>query len=102
MWTTYWHLKGTPALGNIIVKNIFLLNPEIVGQILLRYYRRLHYDNDRISMELDPMVERLVSVSGCGNPTFIWRRDWKFLFYIGTLLTLIMITAFLFHSKSSG
>lgn len=52
-------LQFSLSLGNIIVKNVFLLKPKIVDQILLRYYRCLRYDNDRISVELDPMVENI-------------------------------------------
>jgi hypothetical protein len=42
-----------------------------VDQILLRYYRCLRYDNDRISVESDPVVEGLVSES----ETVEWLRE---------------------------
>jgi hypothetical protein len=64
-------LQLSSSLGNIIVKNIFFLNPKIVDQILLRYYRCLRYDNDRISVESYPVVERRVSES----ETVEWLRE---------------------------
>jgi len=95
-------LQLSRSLGNTIAKNIFLLKHKIVSQILLCCYRCLRYDNGRISVELGPMVERLVSVIGCGYPTLTWCRDWKFLLYGGTIFTLLTITAFLLDTKHSG